>query len=71
MSLETYSGSNADVLELLFPEGKWREMIAKIAWEIYDELPTDNIRLKRWGFSIPIPRFIFDKFMVLLFGNKP
>jgi hypothetical protein len=71
MSLETYSGSKADVLEILFPGGKWRDMIAAVAWEIYDQIPTDNMRIKKWGFSILIPRSIFDRFMTLLFGIRP
>jgi hypothetical protein len=71
MSLSTYKGSKADVLEMLFPNGKWRALVADLAWDIYDAVPTDGLRIRKWGLSFAIPRFVFDRFMTLLFGARP
>lgn len=41
--LDTYSSNKTQVLETLFPNGMWRELLRDLVWELHDRLDPDEV----------------------------
>lgn len=65
------SGKTA-VLELLFPNGAWKELFAAIAWEMADAMFRNGgtFKFKRWFVSITVPQWVFEAFLTAMFGPR-
>lgn len=73
MSLATHTSSKTAVLELLFPNGAWRELVGALLWEIIDRVPPGTVllRVKKWFLSFDITIEEFAKCVFLVFGPRP
>lgn len=71
--LTTHVSSKTQVLELLFPNGAWRALLAAIVWELYERGdPTVVVfRFKKWFFNIDITWGELREFLVRLVGPRP
>lgn len=70
--LSAHRSNTTAVLEVLFPNGTWRELVRVIAWELYDRLPPNEpFRFKKWKVSITVPRVVLEAFLSALVGPRP
>lgn len=70
--LSVHRSPTTQVLEVLFPNGTWRDLLRVVAWELYDQLTADDVyRWRKWGIYIVIPRFLLEAFLTALFGARP
>lgn len=55
-TLDTFSSNKTQILETLFPNGTWKDLLRELVWELYDRLPKDEVvlRLERRIFGIPL-----------------
>ncbi len=73
MSLLTaHTSANTRILEVLFPNGLWRELVNKIAWELADALfaSGETFSFRVWKFDVRVPRFVVEKILTQLFGVR-
>jgi hypothetical protein len=56
-ALDTHASAKTQVLELLFPNGTWRELLAAIVWELYEKGDPHAVvfRFRKWFINIPRP----------------
>lgn len=71
--LDTHTSGKTQVLEVLFPNGAWRALIAALLWEIVDSVPPGTIllRIKKWFISFDITIEEFAQCVTLVFGARP
>lgn len=70
--LTQHSSAKTRVLEVLFPNGQWRELLASIVWELADALfaSGESFAFHVWKFKVTVPRFIVEKIITSLVGAR-
>ena len=71
--LTTHASAKTRVLEVLFPNGAWRALLAEIVWELADALfaSGEAFTFRVWKFKVTVPRFIVEKIITALVGARP
>lgn len=70
--LANHNSSKTAVLEVLFPNGAWRDLLGAILWEIVDRVPPGTVllRVKKWFISFDITIEEFSRCMEFVFGPR-
>lgn len=71
--LSTYSSAKTEILERLFPNGLWREIVAEIVWGAAEQLFASGevLSFRVWRLRINVPRSFVELLLTKLIGAKP